>query len=233
MTDVRIALPRSVALQIQKKIEAGEIAVGARLPSQRDLAAEFSVSRASIREAITQLEASGLLRTEAGRGTFVTDGGAAPQQGGHSLPALRKYSNLDLCQFRHMLEGQAARLAAMRIHDEDLTALERNLHTFRSQIRALDVHEASATDLEFHNMIVRISGVQLFIDLHDGFRNMLMEMIELPQKVYNRAWEPVIEHERILEALKRRDPDEARYYMQSHIVRSAERLGILLASDVV
>ena len=53
----------------------------------------------------------------------------------------------------------------------------------------------------------------------------------LPQ--YNRAWEPVAEHERILEALRRRDPDEARYYMQSHIVRSAERLGITDASDIL
>jgi len=232
MTDSRIARPRAVAKRIQQKIESGEIGTGSKLPSQRDLALEYGVSRASLREAITHLESTGLLHTEAGRGTFVRTT-HPPQKPASSMDPLRQYSNLDLCRFRHMMEGQAARLAAMRIRDEDITTLERNLHVFRNQIRALDVHEASSTDLEFHNIIVRISGVHLFMDLHESFRSMLIQMIELPQKVYNRAWEPVIEHERILEALKRRDPDEARYYMQSHIVRSAERLGILLAGDVV
>ena len=55
----------------------------------------------------------------------------------------------------------------------------------------------------------------------------------MPSEARSRGWEPVVEHERIVEALGRQDADEARYYMQSHIVRSAERLGILLAGDIV
>ena len=49
---------------------------------------------------------------------------------------------------------------------------------------------------------------------------------------YTRAWEPVAEHEKIIEALKRRDPDEALYYLRSHIVRSADRLGIVDAREI-
>lgn len=229
----RVALPRLVARHIQGKIESGEIVVGTKLPSQRDLAVQFKVSRASIREAITLLEASGRLRTEAGRGTFVRTIPADAQSGSEPKPKTRTYARLDLCQFRHMIEGQAARLAAMRVNDDDISVLERNLRTFRDQTRAIELHDASVTDFKFHNMIVQLAGVQMFTDLHNTYREMLIEMIELPQPVYNRAWEPVVEHERILEAIKRRDPDEARYYMQSHIVRSAERLGILLAGDVV
>jgi GntR family transcriptional repressor for pyruvate dehydrogenase complex len=124
-------------------------------------------------------------------------------------------------------------LAAMRVNDGDIAALELNLQTFRNQTRALELHEASVTDFDFHSMIVSFAGVQLFTDIHNAHRDTLINMIEMPRSIYNRAWEPVVEHERIVEALKRRDPDEARYYTQSHIVRSAERLGILLADNVV
>jgi len=47
------------------------------------------------------------------------------------------------------------------------------------------------------------------------------------------AREPVAEHEKIIEALKRRDPDEALYYLRSHIIRSADRLGIMDANEIM
>ena len=231
-----------VANRITEMILTGEFPIGAKLPSQRTLSSQFGVSRGSIREAINQLEATGTLRTQPGRGTYIgeafkrqaiNDETLASQQLGVQLPQQHDYAPLDVCQFRHMLEGRAARLAAMRVTDNDIAALESNLQTFRSQTRALDLHEASVSDFEFHNLIIGFSGSRLFKDLHNSYRAMLVGVIEMPRTLYNRAWEPVVEHERIFEALKRRDPEEARYYMQSHIVRSAERLGLLLAEDVV
>ncbi len=178
---------------------------GAKLPSQRELSTQFGVSRASLREAISHLEASGTLRTQPGRGTFVTpdsDGraGQGRIEGGQAIG----YARLDLCQFRHMLEGQSARLAAMRVTDDDLTALDKNLRKFRDQTRAHKLHEASVIDFEFHGLIIGIAGVKLFVDLHNAYRKMLIGMIEMPRSLYNRAWEPVVEHERVFEALKRR-----------------------------
>ncbi len=165
--------------------------------------------------------------------SFVRDTIAVPTDAPKIVRLAAPYPRLDLCRFRHMLEGQAARLAAMRVVDAHIDALERNLHSFRTQIRAMQLHEATETDFEFHSLIIAISGVRLFADLHASFRDMLIEVIRMPQASYSRAWEPVVEHERILEAFRRRDPEEARYYVQSHIVRSAERFGIVLAEDVV
>ena len=68
-------------------IETGELREGAKLPSQRDLAVDFGVSRASIREALAQLEVSGKLKTEAGRGTFVHAVAAPPPTSVVSPPA--------------------------------------------------------------------------------------------------------------------------------------------------
>jgi len=227
-----VPVPKLVARRISSMIADGELAMGTKLPSQRDLSQQFGVSRTSIREAISLLEASGTLRTQPGRGMFVGRAeGSLAAVNGQADGSL--YSKLDLCRFRFMLEGQTARLAAMRVTDRHIETLDRNLERFKTQTRAMDLHAAAATDFAFHHLIVGYAGVQLFTDLHGNHRLLLLGMIEMPRSVYNRAWEPVVEHERIIEALKRRDPDEARYYMESHIVRSSERLGILLADDVV
>lgn len=227
-------VPKAVARSIERMIDSGALSDGARLPSQRGLSKELGVSRTSVREAISLLESSGRLRTEPGRGTYV-------RRSGHGTPPIdferlisdTGYSKLDICRFRHLLEGHAGRLAAMRITDEQIRILERNLNAFRTQTRAMDFVASANTDVEFHHLIVRFSGVRLFLDLHTASHDLVLGAVKIPRAQWNRAWEPVVEHERILEALKRRDPDEARYYMQSHIVRSAERLGILLAADVV
>jgi len=138
-----------------------------------------------------------------------------------------------MCQFRHMIEGQSARLAGMKITDEGLDQLGRNLQAFKAETRAGDLQASARTGFVFHHLIVVFAGVRLFANLHLEFRGTLLQMLAIPTSQHSRAWEPVLEHERVVEALRRRDPDEARYYMQSHIVRSSERLGILLASDLI
>jgi GntR family transcriptional repressor for pyruvate dehydrogenase complex len=241
MMDAWSPIPKHVAHRITEMISTGSLGRGARLPSQRDLSSKLGVSRASLREALLLLQASGILKTEPGRGTYVLSRGhdnAPPEAGvatravGSSEPEAT-YSKLDVCQFRYVVEGQCARLAAMRITDEQIAALERNLSSFKTQTRAAEREASAATDFDFHQLFVQFAGVPLFTDLHLNLRDLIMRAVRMPSSQYNRAWEPVVEHERILEAIKRRDPDETRYYMQSHIVRSAERLGILLADDLV
>jgi GntR family transcriptional regulator, transcriptional repressor for pyruvate dehydrogenase complex len=232
-------VPRHVARRIESMISSGDLSRGTRLPSQRELSTDFGVSRASVREALLILEAAGTIKTEPGRGTYVltehdrtgrTEGG---ERSSGALLGGSEYSKLDICQFRLVVEGQCARLAAMRINDEQIAALERNLATFKSQTRAMDAEASAATDFEFHQLFVQFAGVRLFTDLHLNMRDLVMQAIRIPTSAHSRAWEPVVEHERILEAVRRRDPDETRYYMQSHIVRSSERHGIMLAADLV
>ena len=236
-----LPIPRNVAQRIEEMISSGALARGAKLPSQRELSSEFGVSRASLREALLILETSGVIKTEPGRGTYVLVGDGKPTElipevhwrAADSAGSGQSYSKLDVCQFRYVIEGQSARLAAMRISDEQIAALEENLRVFKMQTRAMELDASAATDFEFHQLFVQFAGVRLFTDLHLNLREAVMQAVRMPNSQYNRAWEPVVEHERILEAVRRRDPDETRYYMQSHIVRSAERLGIMLPHDVV
>ncbi len=233
-------LSKRVAVRIEDMIASSD---DAQLPSQRELSSLFGVSRTSVREALSLLEASGKLRTEPGRRSFWI-GASERSQAAHSntfrnteangdLPSNKTYPKSEISRFRYLIEGQSGRLAAMRITDSEILQLEKNISIFKTQTRAMDLEASAQTDFEFHQLIVEFSGVRLFRDLHLYFRDVIMQAVQMYRSQYTRAWEPVAEHEKIVEALKRRDPDEALYYLHSHIVRSADRLGIADAREIL
>ncbi|MEC9462819.1 MAG: GntR family transcriptional regulator, partial [Pseudomonadota bacterium] len=101
-------VPQSVAREIQGMIQSGQLKPGEKIPSQREFSQKFGISRASLREALLTLETLGLLKTEAGRGTFVaspsvSDAGVS----GHMAPwrYSDSYSVFDVFQTRILLEG--------------------------------------------------------------------------------------------------------------------------------
>ena len=187
------------------------------------------------------LEATGKLRTEPGRGSFWMGGSETTLMGtvdaseprNIPLPWNKTYPKSEISRFRYLIEGQSARLAAMRIREYEIQQLERNLAAFKEQTRAMNLQLSARTDFEFHHLIVEFSGVRLFADLHLTFRDVIMQGVRMYRSQQTRAWEPIAEHEKIVEALKRRDPDEAMYYLHSHIVRSADRLGIINAREIL
>ena len=132
-------LSKRVATRIEDMIGSR---ADARLPSQRELSSLFGVSRTSVREALSLLEASGKLRTEPGRGSFWV--GAQERTLQHTdlntlrnteviqdLPSKKTYPKSEISRFRYLIEGQSGRLAAMRITDSEVAQLERNLSTFK------------------------------------------------------------------------------------------------------
>jgi DNA-binding FadR family transcriptional regulator len=118
---------------------------------------------------------SGKLRTEPGRGSFwvgTPAGRLQPEnpnllvniEAGQELPSKKTYPKSEISRFRYLIEGQSGRLAAMRITDSEIAQLEKNLNTFKSQTRDMDLEASAQTDFEFHQMIVEFSGVHLFRD---------------------------------------------------------------------
>ena len=106
-------------------ISSGTYPAGGRLPPERELAEQFSVSRPTIREAIIALEAKGLVRIKSGSGVYVL----SPNAGGNLVPGhgeMREGSAFELTEARAALEGEAAALAARMITPEQLKALERH-----------------------------------------------------------------------------------------------------------
>lgn len=210
-------------------IRDGELKIGDPLPAQRELAERLSVSRPSLREAISVLQAIGTLRTEPRRGTYVAEGQGRAAAKGWQFS--RMYSPQDVYQFRFVTEGYAARLAAIHASEDQIDGLRRNLASFKGAVRDIDLVLSSHLDYEFHTLIMRASGNRAFLAVHEGHAAAMLASQRLPLYRREQLWEPIAEHANILQAISQRDPDSASYFMHVHISRAADRFGIRL-SDV-
>jgi GntR family transcriptional repressor for pyruvate dehydrogenase complex len=148
----------TVASELEKRILEGSLKPGDRLPAERELAVELGVSRPSLREAIQQLAAKGLLSTRHGGGTVVTDRLEAQfaepwQQMLQGHPMLQR----DLLEFRQMLESQAAALAAERATDVDLAGLDAAYATLEAHYEADKLNACIDADVAFHQAVAEAS----------------------------------------------------------------------------
>ena len=223
-----------IAKDLEQQISGGALAPGSRLPAQRDLATSMGVSRTALRDALALLEAKGLLQSLPGSGTYVSEPRPEVADSDDGAVQIKKhYSKLDLCRFRLAIEVPCIRLTAMKATDDHIDYLSASLKSFKDAVRLENFDLAATHDAGFHQFIVTTAEVPLFTDLHAAFQNALVDTIAMLPPVQSRGWEAVVEHERVLEALKRRDPDEAVYYMNSHIIRSAQRLGFVLPTEIL
>ena len=225
-------VPHTTVRRIQEMIRAGELREGELLPSQRELSERLDVSRSSLREALSVLETLGVVQTEPRRGTRVV---AAEASAGPDLYRWRfgkRYSPSEVYQFRFVTEGHVARLAAMRASPAELPALLQNLKDFKDAVREQDLVASSQLDFGFHRLVMECSGNRVFADLYGSYGSVLLESQRLPLTQRERLWEPVTEHENVVQAIEKRDPDGACYFMHVHITRAADRSGIALSETV-
>jgi GntR family transcriptional regulator, transcriptional repressor for pyruvate dehydrogenase complex len=217
-----------IVRRLQEMIIKGELKADSFLSSERELAAQFLVSRSSVREALSILETLGFVSCEPGKRARVL--GAAGKK--DSLVVRWRYASRfnekDVYELRFLLDASAAKLAAAKATAEMLGELSACLTRMKDAVRQKDLLAAALEDFRFHDIIVAFSGNRLFKEIHDMNRDAILESQKLPFSHHDRLWEPIQEHEQILRALEQRDPDGASYLMQLHIIRAAERLGIQL-----
>jgi GntR family transcriptional repressor for pyruvate dehydrogenase complex len=161
MNQARPAIARIadvVARDLEQRILEGSLKPGDRLPSERNLALELNVSRPTLREAIQKLASKGLLETRHGGGSVVT----ARLQATFSDPwkdMLQSHPLLqaDMLEFRHMLEGEAAMLAAERATDVDLERIDAAYAALERAYDGLDMQVCIDADVAFHQAIADAS----------------------------------------------------------------------------
>lgn len=147
-----------VATELETRILEGSLKPGDRLPAERELAVELGVSRPSLRGALQALVAKGLLITRHGGGTFVTDS----MQAAFTDPwqqMLKDHPDIhgDMLEFRHMLEGQAAQLAAERGTEEDFERIRACYEALERAYEGQDLEKCIETDVAFHQAIAEAS----------------------------------------------------------------------------
>lgn len=222
------SLSQRLVAQLSEQIRDGVIKCGDKLPTELAIMQEKGVSRTVVREAISRLQASGLVVTRHGIGTFVLD---TPITTGLRIdPAMigTLVDVLSLLELRISLEVESAGLAALRRSPDQLAAMRLSL----DRIEQCEVHssEAASEDFQFHLQIAGAMGNHYVTEImqHLGTASIPRSRLNSARLVHEdpRHYRARLsrEHEQIYEAIARQDAESARAAMRLHLTNSRERL---------
>jgi len=218
-------LYQKLARHLFDDIASGRYVVGDRLPAERDLSLEYSVSRPAVREALIALEVQGLIEVRVGSGAYVIRSPAQEDLPGFAISAF------ELTEARHVFEGESAALAAQYITDEELAHLDTLIEAIAQENMNDDVTEHA--DRAFHLAIAdgsRNAAVRHVIEQLWLLRSTSPESALLHSKARSAKVRPVVaEHTAIVQALRARDPEAARAAMHAHLAAVMDHL--LFASE--
>ena len=212
-----VSPPRSfeiVAQRIVALIQA-EHAVGPRLPSERDLAQTFGVSRPTIREAILSLQMAGMVQVRHNSGAYVVSCHETTEV--RTLEGFGPFENL---QARQMVEPQVAALAARSASAVQLADLAGTLATMRRE--HAEGREADGADHRFHVLLAEATGNGVLVSLSDSlWRGQIESRIwqdiqsYMPMERYRPTW--LRDHETIFRAVEERSARRASSAMTRHL----------------
>jgi GntR family transcriptional repressor for pyruvate dehydrogenase complex len=221
-------LAQGVVAYITESIRDGTLDPGDKLPTESEIMRILGVSRTVVREAISHMQAAGLVETRHGIGTFVLEPPAAHTLGIDPNTVITMRDVLAILELRISLETEAAGLAASRRTEAQLQQLRAALDSFQASARAGG--ETVPSDVQFHLLIAQASGNRYFHDIlsHLG-TNIIprsrLNSAKLAQDDPGVYMERVIhEHEDIFNAIARQDPESARAAIRTHLSNSRERL---------
>lgn len=197
----------------------GQLRPGDKLPSEREMVESLGVSRASVREALTSLEAIGILDIRPGEGTFVRQTSNSETFGPLALVlAVEQNPGAQMMEVRRVLETECAALAATRATEENLKNISDSLEKMKS---AKTVTEAVAFDLRFHFAIAEATQNTILLRMMNTIADLMHNTFRTNrEKLYAKqghAPKIISEHHEILQAIKERKAEKARQKMLEHI----------------
>lgn len=205
-------------ITIEKRFAAGD-----KLPNENELAAELSVSRTTIREAIKTLAARDIVEIQRGRGTFVTKGALAQKQEMEQLTAIKVNAKY-LYEMRLIFEPEAAYLAAERGTETEIRRILEYGRKVEEQIRA--EQDRTENEQAFHKAIAQAT--------HNEFMNQLMPIlfqaiskgVTLSEQSDKAIDDTLNDHRTIMEFLQQRNAEGAKNAMKIHILHAIKELHI-------
>lgn len=208
-------LSETVVHQIVQAINNGELKPGDKLPSERDMGAIFAVSRTVIRDALKTLVGLGMITIRHGTGAFINH--LDHQEDVTRLASLLQISKgtaEELFQVREILESNAVTWCTQNATEEDIRQLENIVSEAKKHE---DESRLALLDAEFHLKIAEAAGNKVLMRLMVNLLDLLGENRLRVLMVPGRQRLSVLDHERIVEAIKIRKPELARQCMLKHI----------------
>jgi DNA-binding FadR family transcriptional regulator len=210
-------LYRVVADRIQTLIREQQVQPGERLPSERDLALQLSVSRASLREALIALELGGVIEVRGGSGVYVSD---LPEPAA-TLPEAGP-GPFEVLSARRMIEAEVAAIAARVATDSAVDAIMLAVEEMERH-HANHSHNEQA-DRNFHLALARATGNSALVGVMEYLwdqRGRLWHKLKEHFQTEELRQETLSDHRRILQAIASHDPAAARRAMRAHLERVA------------
>ncbi len=224
------SLAHGLVEDLGDKIRAQKIRPGDKLPTESAIMQAYGVSRTVVREALSKLQAAGLVETHHGIGTFVLRPRGGGMAGMFRLEAADIATTVDVLavlELRISLETESAGLAALRRTEEHLQGMREALDEFERNVQAAG--DTVSPDFRFHLQIAQATGNPYFADIMTHLGTTIIPRTRVHAiRNQDRGGEYLSrvnrEHEEILAAIARRDPDSARAAMRIHLTNSRERL---------
>lgn len=221
------SLPQLVVDELLADVERGQIRSGQTLPPESELATQFGVSRAVIREALKSLQARGVVEVVNGVGSVVRGMTSMPlAQYFTFAERLSEVSIQELLEVRRGLEVEAASLAASRAQDDEISALGRLVDSMAESLREPSVF--SEFDTAFHVAVARASRNPMLVLLVEAIRVPLRRSVEegLTNWIRTGEVDTVRQiHADVLDAIRSRDPDKAAKAMDIHFAQAMQIIG--------
>lgn len=209
-------IQKELIYKIKELINNKNLEPGDKLPSERMMSEKFGVSRSNIREAIQKLEFYGLLKSIPQSGTFVANIGVIAMNGMiDDILQLPEPDFKSLVETRILLELKSVRLAALRRTEEQLKQIKEAHNAFCEKVTKSG--EAVQEDLLFHLAIANASGNST---LNTFMLKITPEIITNFRRYHvcdeDQALKGIKEHEAIVKAIEKQDPNIAKEKMKDH-----------------
>lgn len=221
-------LAQGLVEDFSERIRGGQIRPGEKLPTESALMRQFGVSRTVVREALSRLQAAGLVETHHGVGTYALEpsGGADFRVDPADIATVRDV--LVLLELRICLESEAAGLAAQRRTEAQLADMRRALDEFRACLAAGG--DTITPDFRFHLLVAQATDNRYFADLMSHLGSAIIPRTRINSaRIAHEDREQYLarvnlEHEDIYAAIVRQEAEAARAAMRTHLSNSRERL---------
>jgi DNA-binding GntR family transcriptional regulator len=187
---------------IRGKISSGEWLV------ESHIAETLGISRTPVREAIHKLEREGLIERQ--------------PRGGFTVLGLDRNDIEETFGIRSVLEGYAARLAAVKHDAQELEDLENKIGEFQNALDRKKMKLLPAINTEFHDLLYGLSKSPKLINMINGLRDQIYRYREMILKERKFASTSNLDHKKMLKYIRRRDAEGAERLVRDHILRGQE-----------
>jgi GntR family transcriptional repressor for pyruvate dehydrogenase complex len=205
-----------IVVKVKNMIEKGRLHSGDQLPSERELAEVFNVSRSSVREALRSLETQGYLESRQGDGTYI-----ARQPVETLINPLatviftEKDGQMELFEMRRLIEPQLAYLAAERATPEEIVMLGKALELQEDAYAKGE--SGTEVDKTFHYILAKASKNKVILRIVDNIMDLLAESRDRYLQVEGRPEKSLARHREVLEAIRSGNKELAARVMQDHL----------------